>query len=182
MSYLTLTGAALGAVLLCAGSYAGSAYLRGNLHEVVASEAYRSAQLSDSQLSYYATAHVLKSIINLRGANPYAAWYKREIVAAKELGIAHYDFKMSANRLLPTDTADELIKRMHDAPKPLLIHCQAEADRSGLAAAIYLRRLHGADEEDAEDQLSIMYGHFGIPYLSGTYAMEVSWEQVEEKS
>jgi hypothetical protein len=36
------------------------------------------------------------------------------------------------------------------------------------------------DEETAEGQLSIYFGHIGIPYLSSAYAMDESWEILED--
>ena len=48
-------------------------------------------------------------------------------------------------------------------------------------SAIYLQQIAGDDEKKAEGQLSILYGHLGIPYLSSTYAMDESWEQLEKR-
>jgi hypothetical protein len=36
------------------------------------------------------------------------------------------------------------------------------------------------DEDTAEHQLSIRFGHLGIPYLSAAYAMDKSWEKIED--
>ena len=72
-----------------------------------------------------------------------------------------------------------LVALMRDAPKPLLIHCRAGADRSGLAASLYLAAIDGAGEERAEAQLSFRFGHIGIPWLSETYAMDETWEALE---
>lgn len=36
------------------------------------------------------------------------------------------------------------------------------------------------DEETAEKQLSIRFGHVGIPFLSPAFAMDESWEALEE--
>ena len=52
------------------------------------------------------------------------------------LGIAHYDFAMSARRELSAAQAEALIALMRAAPKPVLIHCEGGADRAGLAAAL----------------------------------------------
>jgi protein tyrosine/serine phosphatase len=69
---------------------------------------------------------------------------------------------------------------MRDAPKPILIHCQAGADRTGLVSVLYLQQIAGIDEETAEEQLSVRFGHIGIPYLSSTFAMDRSWENLEK--
>ncbi|MFD2031462.1 tyrosine-protein phosphatase [Ancylobacter dichloromethanicus] len=59
---------------------------------------------------------------------------------------------------------------MKDAKKPILIHCQAGADRSGLASALYLAAIKkNSAEAEAEAQLSIRYGHFFLcPSLLST--------------
>ena len=63
--------------------------------------------------------------------------------------------------------------------KPLLIHCQSGADRSGPAAALYLAAIARHGEAAAEDQLSIRYGHIGLPHVSSAYAMGRTWETLE---
>ena len=154
-------------------------HLSGNFHEVVKAELYRSAQPTADQISSYARDYGIRTIVNLRGAAPKRPWYRDEIARAKELGIEHVDFKMSARReLSPTET-EHLIAILRDAPKPILIHCQGGADRSGLVSAIYLHAVHGADVETAEKQISIRYGHISIPYLSSAFAMDENWEKLE---
>ncbi len=68
---------------------------------------------------------------------------------------------------------------LKDAKHPILIHCRSGADRTGLASVIYLAKVAKVDEEVAERQLSVRYGHIGIPLLSPTYAMDESWEALE---
>jgi hypothetical protein len=45
-------------------------------------------------------------------------------------------------------------------PKPVLIHCHGGADRSGLAAAVYLLLYTDTPIDEARRQLSWRYGHF----------------------
>jgi protein tyrosine/serine phosphatase len=59
------------------------------------------------------------------------------------------------------------------------VHCTSGADRSGLIAALYLAGASGAGEHEAERQLSIRFGHIGIPFVSRAYAMDESWEAFE---
>jgi protein tyrosine/serine phosphatase len=74
--------------------------------------------------------------------------------------------------------AMQLIAVMRDAPKPLLIHCQAGADRTGLASALYLAAIAGKSEQVAEGQLSLRYGH--IPYsFSRAFPMDETFEKME---
>lgn len=82
--------------------------------------------------------------------------------------------------LLGGDEARQLATLLRDAPKPLLIHCRSGSDRTGLASAIYLNQVANIDQETAERQLSLRFGHIGIPLVSPTYAMDESWERLEK--
>jgi protein tyrosine/serine phosphatase len=86
---------------------------------------------------------------------------------------------MSANRELTQAQAERLLAILNAADKPLLIHCQSGADRSGLAAALYLAAIARHGEAAAKDQLSFRYGHIGLPHLSSAYAMDRAWERLE---
>lgn len=89
--------------------------------------------------------------------------------------------RMSARRIVTRESADNLIEIMKNAPNPIPIHCQAGADRSGIVAAIYSKAIAGVAKETAEKQLSIFFGHVGIPYLSSTFATDQSWEMLEKE-
>lgn len=158
--------------------HAGAMVLDGNFHEIVPGELYRSAQLSPAQLAAYTQHYAIKTIINLRGENPGSAWYKAELAEARQLGITHIDFSMSASSGLTLEEAGKLAGILKQARKPLLIHCQSGADRTGLVAALYLAALKGVDEEVAEDQISIWYGHISLPGMAA-YAIDRSWETME---
>lgn len=161
--------------------YFGFILLSGNFHEVIAGQLYRSSQLSDTQLAKYVKANGIKTIINLRGENEGSAWYQQETAVAEKLGVHHVDFGMSSRKQLALDRVAQLVEIMRTAPKPILIHCKSGADRTGLASAIYVNRVAGLDEDTAERQLSIRFGHLGIPYLSSGYAMDESWEKIEDE-
>jgi protein tyrosine/serine phosphatase len=168
-------GVVIFVALLLGGAYVGSLRLTGNFNPVVDGEVYRSAQLSPVEISTFAKAYGIKTIINLRGANPGKAWYDGEVAEARELGVAHLDFRMSARRELTATQAAELVALMKQAEKPLLIHCQAGADRSGLAAALYLAVVKKESPAEAAGQLSFRYGHFSLPFVP-EYAMDRSFE------
>jgi protein tyrosine/serine phosphatase len=171
--------AAFGVTALAFGAYLGGLQLLGNFHEVLPGELYRSAQPTAADIDEYAARYGIKTILNLRGENS-ADWYLQETEAAKKEGITHINYALSASQVVTPEQAHELLALMRDAPKPLLIHCQAGADRTGLVSVLYLQQIAGIDEETAEEQLSVRYGHIGIPYLSSTFAMDVSWENLEK--
>ncbi|WP_412674159.1 dual specificity protein phosphatase family protein [Allorhizobium taibaishanense] len=163
------------AALLCCGAYLGYLRLSGNFHEVIPGELYRSAQPSAADITDYAKRYGIKTIVNLRGPSP-SPWYQQELGVSQQLGIEHVDFRMSAGRDLTIDKAERLIALLKSAPKPILIHCEGGADRSGLASVLYLQQVAGVNEEQAEQQLwPVLYGHVGIPYVTRAYAMDRSW-------
>lgn len=102
------------------------------------------------------------------------------LLRPESAGIAHIDFGMSARKLQSKEKIARLIEIMDSAAKPILIHCQSGADRTGLASALYLTAIEKQDESLAAAQLSIRYGHFAIPVLSQAYPMDQSFETVKE--
>ncbi|WP_426238614.1 dual specificity protein phosphatase family protein [Pararhizobium sp. DWP1-1-3] len=161
------------------GTYLFAIQATGNFAEVVPGALYRSNQPTALNVADYAQRYGIKTIVNLRGSGQGAAWYKDEVAAARSLGIKHIDFRMSATQALTIEETNTLVTLLRDAPKPILIHCKSGADRTGLASVLYLNRIAGADEDTAERQLSIRFGHFSIPFLSPTYAMDANWEKLE---
>ncbi|TPK86206.1 protein tyrosine phosphatase [Mesorhizobium sp. B2-4-13] len=171
------TAAALG-VFACAGGALAATHLNDNFHVIVEGQAYRSAQPTADEIAGYRRDEHIAAIVNLRGAAPGQEWYDAEVRVAKQLGIRHIDFAMSARTTLTRQQSLALIALMKSAPKPLLIHCQAGSDRSGLAAALYTAAIAHAGEEKSEAQLSIRFGHIAIPII-GTYEMDQSFENME---
>lgn len=169
----------IGCLGLSGGAYAAYLQLSGNFHPVIEGQLYRSAQPTADQLASYVRANGIKTVINLRGEHRGVAWYDREVGMAKDLGIEHIDFGMSASKMISAQTAEEIVSLMASAPKPILIHCQSGADRSGLVAALYLKKVAGLDDDKAQGQLSFYYGHVGIPIVSSAYAMDRSWQDIE---
>jgi protein tyrosine/serine phosphatase len=179
--FLKIAGLVLGVLLLSSGTYLGGLQLTGNFHEVISGQLYRSGQLTAPQLATYVGQHGIKTIINLRGHSD-SDWYAQEVAEADRLGVGHVDFQMSARKELTPARARELIALLKDVPKPVLIHCQAGADRSGLVSSLYLEQIANASEEVAEQQLSFAFGHIGIRYLSSTIAMDDSWEKLQNSN
>lgn len=152
--------------------------LSRNFHEVVVGEVYRSAQPSGHDIQRFSETYGIKTILNLRGANPGRAWYQQELAASENLGIHHIDFEMSSTEELSLARAHELVEVMRHAPKPLLIHCEAGVNRTGLASALYLAAISDKKPQDAELQLSLMYGYVSV-WLTERYAMMRSYQKME---
>jgi protein tyrosine/serine phosphatase len=173
--------AVIGSAGVGCGAYAGYLQLSGNFHPVVDGELYRSAQPTADDLAAYVRADGIKTVINLRGTHPGRSWYDDEVAMANGLGVKHIDFGLSSSKVVPAKEVDELVAIMAAAPKPILVHCQSGADRSGLVSALYLRKIAGMDESKAEGQLSFYYGHVGVPMVSSAYAMDETWENTEAR-
>ncbi len=169
---------AAGAFAAVAGGFYAHMLWTTNFHPVIAGELYRSSQPSASTIAEFQKQYGIKTIINLRGDNTGRHWYDNEVAEAKELNINHIDFHMSAGRELTQAQAEQLVDIMRNAPKPILIHCQAGADRTGLASALYLAAIAKANEATAEGQMSIIYGHLPFSFTRA-YAMDRTFEKLE---
>ena len=169
-------------LVLVGGAFGFQAYLwaTDNLHPIVAGQAYRSGQIDAPELARTVRSLGLRSVLNLRGAEPDQPWYQAERAVTDRLGVRLIDFRMSDAQELEPQKMQALIALMRAAPKPLLIHCRAGADRTGLAAALYKLAISGTPAPVAADQLSIRYGHVGLPVLSRAWPMDDSWEDYVE--
>jgi protein tyrosine/serine phosphatase len=179
MRWLRIAGVSLGLTAAAIAGYWGILQYEGNFHTVSAGVLYRSAQLSKTEIRWAVREYRIKSVLNLRGAHAGQSWYDDEIAAAGELGLAHFDYPLSSKRFLTSQQIDQVLDIVRTAPKPLLIHCKSGADRSGLIAALYRFSETGASASEADQELSLVYGHF--PYLtSRSGAMDDSfWAYVK---
>lgn len=158
---------------LLAGLWMVAEQLTGNFHEVIPHEFYRSGQPTPHDISEFHRLYGIRSVINLRDdISP--ALLAQEKSAADKAGMEFYHFPFSSRRHLPIDEMHKLAQMMKDAPKPLLVHCNHGANRTGLAAAVYVAESTRRNTLSPEWQLSPYYGHLPIP-LIGRYAMNESW-------
>lgn len=166
-------------IVVAAVSWQLQLYLTGNFHAIVPGEAYRAAQPTPADLRQWTAEYGIRSVLNLRGTDYDVDWYRQEVTAADELGLVHADFSLSARRNPGPERMADLVALMRSLPKPILIHCRSGADRTGLAAALYVGAIARESEAEAEGQLSLVYGHVGVPVLSSAWAMDEAWEQNE---
>ena len=146
---------------------------QGNFHPITPGEAYRSAQLDRDELEYYTRKFKLRSIINVRGQNAGESWYQQEIASSQNLGVSHFDLGLDSEKAPTPTELTELLRLFTIAPRPVLIHCQAGADRSGLAAALWKMVIDGSPKSEAREQLAIRFGH--MPF-GPTQALDVFLE------
>jgi len=130
-----------------------------NLHEV-APGVWRSNQPSPGQLARL-KAQGFRAVLNLRGAKPFA-YYHLEREACARLGLTLVSLPLSAGRPLPAATLLELHDVFRRLPRPFLMHCKSGADRTGIAAALYLLMIEGAPVTVAARELHWRYFHFRV--------------------
>lgn len=148
---------------------------QGNFHPITPGEAYRSAQLDQDELEYYIRRFGVRSIINLRGKKNGSSWYVEEIETCRNLGVSHYDLKLSPKKAPSPDRIQELLMLFRNAPRPVLIHCKAGADRSGLAAALWKMVIDRVPKSEARRHLSIRYGHMPLGPTQALDAFLKNW-------
>lgn len=150
----------------------------GNFHEVEKGAVYRSSLLSAEKLEQAVDRLGVKTVLNLCGEQPGVEWYEGEVEVSRRRGVKLVSMALSANTALDAAQLAKLTDVLRESPKPLLIHCRAGSDRTGLASAIYVAT-HGGSHHDAQKQLSLYYGHF--PYFGSKSAvMGISLERFYE--
>jgi protein tyrosine phosphatase (PTP) superfamily phosphohydrolase (DUF442 family) len=174
--------ALVGAAAVCLGGCGlgaedGSAPLTmlDNFHAIEPGQAYRSAQLDRTSLASVLGEREIRTVINLRGENPGEAWYDAEQAVCAALDVQLVDVPMSARELPPRETLLKLYDAFMQADYPILIHCQAGADRAGAASALWRMTVLGDSRWVASQELSPLYGYFVVlkPAMTELVAMFV---------
>lgn len=131
-----------------------------NFYTVEQGKIYRSKQLDAKKFELYIKKYGIKTLVNLRGENPGKKWWEKEKKAASKNNVQFYNISMNAKKLPSKENVLKLLSIYDNAPKPILIHCQAGANRTGEAAALWKIYKQGTTKEEALKQLAIKYGHF----------------------
>jgi protein tyrosine phosphatase (PTP) superfamily phosphohydrolase (DUF442 family) len=166
----------LTAVLFLPASYFIYMEEQGNFHAITPGEAYRSAQMDSDELRHYIRKYNIKSIINLRGKRSGRRWYREELKVSRQLNCRHYDLSIPPDKSPSPEQVKKLLHLFETAPRPVLLHCKAGADRSGLAAALWKAVVDGAPKKLAGKQLSLRFGHFPIGPTSALDDFFIKWQ------
>jgi len=170
----------LAGLFLAAAAAAGYwLYLRvltTNFHTVVDGQVYRSAQPSPDQLKQWAAKYALRTIINLRGQSS-KPFYGPERDVAQAAGVEMIDIRFSSIRLPAVPELKRLITALETAERPILLHCFAGADRTGVASVLAAMAVGGKDYRQARKQLSFRTLHFDDDddHIAGLFAEYESW-------
>ncbi|MEM7204720.1 MAG: tyrosine-protein phosphatase [Planctomycetota bacterium] len=132
-----------------------------NFHAVEPDRVYRVSQPKPEQLDHWIWRHGIKTVLRLRGGEPGLPEFDASYIPTVKAGIDFVQIPMSVQRFPPRETLMQLCEVFRTAEYPILMHCKAGADRTGLASAIYVLHTQG-DLTRAREQLSLRYLHTGI--------------------
>jgi protein tyrosine/serine phosphatase len=156
-------------VILSLGAYVLYEVAQSNFHTVAPGQVYRSSRMNPDSLARTIQSHQIKSVLSLIGPSLV------ESNAVRQSGAMYYDISISDRHAVTDQSMDEIVTILRAAPKPLLIHCKAGADRTGLAASLYHYAIEGQPADQADDSLTLLYGHLP-PWLGfASRAMDESF-------
>lgn len=119
---------------------------------------YRSNHPLPWQLRLAARHHGIRTVINLRGNRADCGADALSRAEAARLGLAHIDAPFESRGAPHKDRILRLAAIFQAMDEPALIHCKSGADRTGLAAGLWLM-LQGRPVAEALAQLSLRHGH-----------------------
>ncbi len=131
---------------------------RLNLHKV-SDKMYRSSQPTPWQLKRIIKEKGIKTVINLRGAQPHSPVYMLEKRVCKETGVKMIDVEIYSRDLPDINRLETIARAFEEAQYPVLMHCKAGADRTGLAATLYLYLKEGVPIEKTNQLKFFPFGH-----------------------
>ncbi|MDX8348017.1 tyrosine-protein phosphatase [Cognatiyoonia sp. IB215446] len=125
--------------------------------EEFAPGAYRSNHPNHTRFVKYADMGI-KTVLNLRGKarQPH---YLFEVESCEKLGLTLINSQMAARRAPTIRELTHLLDVLDRIERPFLMHCKSGADRTGLAAALFLMLKEDVPLEEAQKQLSFRYLH-----------------------
>jgi undecaprenyl-diphosphatase len=148
-----------GLIIVIYGLFFADGWIKGNFHVITENAAYRSRQLDKNLLKHYVNKYGIKSVINLRGAEPGKDWYDDEIEVCDTYGVNHYDLDMAMDKEPADEQIQTLLTFFKTAPRPVFIHCLGGSDRTGLAATLWKIVIDKEDKKKAAKHMLFYYGH-----------------------
>ena len=124
----------------------------------IAPGVFRANQPDPARIAALA-AQGFATIVNLRGTRA-TSFYLLEQEACAAQGLTLISHRLNSAVLPPRSELLALCDTFVSAERPMLIHCKSGADRTGLAAALYLILICDAPVDTALKQLHWRYLHF----------------------
>ncbi len=109
-----------------------------NFGPVVEGRIYRSGQLSRRMLEKVVADHGIRTIVDLSVSSPPREETERERAASSALGVERHEFSLGGDGTGDPEAYGRALALMADpAHQPLLVHCAAGAQRTGVAVMLY---------------------------------------------
>lgn len=135
---------------------------------VEAGQVFRSGQPVKDQLLEASKTHGIKSVLILHNSMREDVTHELELAEQNQIQALH--LPISDHEMLSDENLFKIIAFLKEAPKPVLIHCRAGADRTGLVSAIYRNLFMNQDLAKAKSEmLTLKWGHLSF---GGTKAMD----------
>ncbi len=99
-----------------------------------------------------------KTVFSLRGG-PNLPPSLFEAESCDELDLTFHWISLSARKAPRKEALIELLDGFETLERPVLMHCKSGADRTGLAAALYMMIYHGKSVSEVKEHLSFKYLH-----------------------
>lgn len=145
-----------------------------NFHTVERGKVYRMAQPTGDDIRAAHRELGIRTILNFRGERPGTDWYDEEKGAADSLGIKLVTMPISAKKIPSRERVLQILDAFHNEAYPMLIHCRAGADRTGLVSALYLMTFAGKSKRKAMSEgLKATYGHIEAFFPAMDYFMRL---------
>lgn len=110
--------------------------VRYNFHRI-SDGAYRSSQPTMWQLRRTVKKYGIKTILNLKGANPRSAYWAFEKEQCAKLGVRLVDVKIFSRSIPTAERIREARDLFESIEYPIWMHCKAGADRTGIYATLF---------------------------------------------
>ncbi|MBE9538225.1 MAG: tyrosine-protein phosphatase [Proteobacteria bacterium] len=105
-------------------------------YTVIPGQIYRSAQPDIEDITRWSEQLRIRSVLTLQSATP---WSPEQAGQIGSLGIDLFFVPLKFDRQPSRASMIKLLELIHNAPKPLLVHCLRGVDRSGLVSAMAWR-------------------------------------------
>jgi protein tyrosine phosphatase (PTP) superfamily phosphohydrolase (DUF442 family) len=139
------------------GRFYRSGQLTGNGYDGV------SARLAGNSLDAVLQRYGIHTVVCLRGASEKDRFYREETAVCAKDHVDHVDVPFSAMHLPSPETLRKLLDTFDHAHYPVIVHCQAGSDRTGLASTLYVHLFrHVPIDEAQNEELTWHYGHFPV--------------------
>ena len=149
-----------------------------NLHTVEEGRFYRSGQPDEERLKRWVWRYQIETVLRLRNSNYEDEAFQSSFEPTVDAGIDFVAVPISAKRFPEKASLVKLCEVLERARYPMLVHCRAGADRSGLVSAMFVLQETG-DLEKAREQLTFVpylhLGWFGLDKPDLVLAMYEPW-------